>query len=453
MNRQLERFILSAYGKKKSGESTLEMPTKTLAITCVSAFVLAFVSATIFLKILESSAAKSLSQKSISVNVVKGSKSHDEIKLEQLKKLLPPDIKRKIQSGFDSLNAYEGLLVKDTITYQQFLNYLLGLSSKGIEIDSAKLTHYITGEIEIDRELVLFYPNYLYHPTPDILESIGLSKPNLETSPKGELNEVVRYGVVANLINKFRQQLGNNYSSSRRLMQALGADIQFITFWFAIWALLLIGLRFFWCLIQKNIIVEGKLQNDERKILIQVNGKDQTETASIWIFDNLDNPSESILSDYRVKYGSGLLAARIVDEAIELKHEQRIPENIYQYVNDKIDLLESGVQKGEYEIINYLMFAIPNLGFIGTIIGIVLSMANVSGIIESSAQLDQLAAFDRVGGALGLAFDTTAVSLLWVLVLSLLLAFVKKMEADMFEALRAKTIVALKYYWGANDKL
>lgn len=453
MNRQLERFILSAYGKKKSGESTLEMPIKTLAITCISAFVLAFVSATIFLKILESSAAKSLSQKTIPVNVVKGVKSQNEIKLEQLKKLLPPDIKRKIQSGLDSLDNYKDLLVKDTITYQQFSKYLLGLSSKGIQIDSAKLTHYITGEIEIDRELVLFYPNYLYHPTPDILESIGLSKPNLETPSKGELNDVVQYGVVANLINKFRQKLGNNYSSSRRLMQALGADIQFITFWFAIWALTLIALRFFWCLVQKNMIETGKLKNDLKKISIEIDGKHQTDNASVWRFDSHDNPSDSILSDYRNKYGSGLLPVRIIDEAIELKHENHIPENIYHYTNEKIDLLESGVQKGEYEIINYLMFAIPNLGFIGTIIGIVLSMANVSGIIESSAKLDQLAAFDRVGGALGLAFDTTAVSLLWVLVLSFILAFVKKMEADMFESLRAKTIIALKYYWDVTDKL
>ncbi len=448
MNKQLEHLILWAYGKKKNGESTLEIPMKTLAITCAIAFIFAFISAYFFLTALEKSSRNSLSNSSIQVNIVKGNKDSETIKLERLKKLLPPDIKRKVQSSTFDLNDFEILLADSSITFHKFTNYLSSLSSDGIHIDTSQLSRLIIGEIEIERELLLFfYPNYVYYPTPDVLETIGLAKPNLETSAREELKEVVRYGIVANLINKFRQSLGNNYSAPRRLMQALGASIQFITYWFSIWALTLITLRFCWSLVQKNIIETGKLRNDNRQISIVQNGNSRNVNVTVWLFDNNENSANSILSDYRNKYGSSLLPVRIIDEAIELKHENHIPENIYQFTHDKIDLLESSVQKGEYEIINYLMFAIPNLGFIGTIIGIVLSMANVSGIIESSAQLDQLAAFDRVGGALGLAFDTTAVSLLWVLILSLILAFVKKMEADMFELLRAKTIVSLKHYW------
>lgn len=440
MHKQLEKIVLAAYGKKKHGESTLEIPMKTLAITCVCGLLFAFLISYTFLNYLEGNSKRLLMSNHVPNNVIKGNKDETDIKFERLKKLLTPDIKRKVQDKM-FLSEFEELVKNDSISYENFETYLKSLKSFGIEVKTDDLKDYITGKIIIDRELILIYPKFEYTSTPDILEKIGLPKPNLENITNQGLADPLRYCVAANLINKFRRQLSSDYSAPSRLMQALGADIQFITFWFAIWTLMLVGLRFFWCLVQRNVIDTGKLKNDSRPIA----------DANVWLFDNLSNPSDSILSEYRNKYGNGLLPVRIIDEAIELKHENHIPDNIYQFTNDKIDLLESGVQKGEYEIINYLMFAIPNLGFIGTIIGIVLSMASVSGIIESSAQLDQLASFDKVGGALGYAFDTTAVSLFWVLILSLILAFLKKMEADMFESLRAKTIIALKHYWANNS--
>lgn len=450
MNKQLERFVLAAYGKKKHGESTLEIPMRTLAITCACALVIAFIISYSFLNYLEVKSEKKLMTKvKVSNNVIKRGGEND-IVTSKLKKLLTPDIKKKIQDN-SFVEEYKQLLIADSISFNDLEKYLFSLKDPDIKINVDALKKYVTGTIVIDRELILLYPKFIFTSTPAIMENIGLPKPNLE-DPKNkiELKEVVRYGVVANLVNRFRRELSLDYSSPSRLMQALGADIQFITFWFALWSLTLIGLRFFWCLVQRNIIETGKLKNDTRQTTIEVNGKPQIINASVWLFDSYSNPSDSILSDYRNKYGSGLLPVRIIDEAIELKHENHVPDNIYAFANDKIDLLESGVQKGEYEIINYLMFAIPNLGFIGTIIGIVLSMASVSGIIESSAQLDQLASFDKVGGTLGYAFDTTAVSLFWVLILSLILAFLKKLEADMFESLRARTIIELKQFWGAS---
>ena len=217
------------------------------------------------------------------------------------------------------------------------------------------------------------------------------------------------------------------------MMQAFSGGIQFITVVLAIWGMLLIGLRWLWCSVQLRIVRDGQLLS-------------VPEQEPIWAHVGSVSTSGSTLDHYRKRYGSAFVAVRLLDEAVELKAEAREPE-VIGFVNDRIDLMETGVQKGEYLLIDYISYAVPNLGFIGTILGIILSMTSVVGILESSGVLDMVEAFEKVGGALGLAFDTTFVSLVGVLILSFLLARLQKREAEMFEALREKALRHLKYFW------
>ena len=93
------------------------------------------------------------------------------------------------------------------------------------------------------------------------------------------------------------------------------------------------------------------------------------------------------------------------------------------------------VDEGEYEIINYLLWAVPTFGFLGTIFGIIGAMENAPEIVRAIGPIEQYAAIKKVGGYLGTAFDTTFVALMWVVPLSFLLARVRKSEADLFERL------------------
>ena len=102
-------------------------------------------------------------------------------------------------------------------------------------------------------------------------------------------------------------------------------------------------------------------------------------------------------------------------------------------------------QKSEegYLIPRYIGWAIPILGFVGTVLGISLASAGIQRIIGSSEGLGALS--DSIGEAiapLGIAFDTTLIALSLSLVLTLLQTLLHRWEearyAEMAHALRVK---------------
>jgi biopolymer transport protein ExbB/TolQ len=79
-----------------------------------------------------------------------------------------------------------------------------------------------------------------------------------------------------------------------------------------------------------------------------------------------------------------------------------------------------------------LIWAIPLLGFIGTVIGIGDAVSNFSGLLAQSGEIDQIK--DSIGlvtGGLGVAFDTTLLSLLLSVLLMLPLTYLEKSELNL----------------------
>lgn len=88
--------------------------------------------------------------------------------------------------------------------------------------------------------------------------------------------------------------------------------------------------------------------------------------------------------------------------------------------------------ESSYTIMNVFLWAIPILGFIGTVMGISASVGSFSGAMEAAQEIDKLkGALGEVTGGLGVAFDTTLVALVMSVILIFPIKAMQKAEEDL----------------------
>jgi biopolymer transport protein ExbB/TolQ len=94
--------------------------------------------------------------------------------------------------------------------------------------------------------------------------------------------------------------------------------------------------------------------------------------------------------------------------------------------------IDAGKISGSYTLVKVFLWAIPIMGFIGTVLGISTAIAGLaggmSGTVEMTALMDQLT---TVTVGLGVAFDTTLVALCMSIVLSFPVNALQKAEEDL----------------------
>lgn len=91
-----------------------------------------------------------------------------------------------------------------------------------------------------------------------------------------------------------------------------------------------------------------------------------------------------------------------------------------------------------YSLLKVFLWAIPILGFIGTVMGISASVGGFAGTLESAADMEVLKqSLNNVTSGLALAFDTTLVALCMSIVLSFPLNAMQKMEEDLLSTVDA----------------
>ena len=85
-----------------------------------------------------------------------------------------------------------------------------------------------------------------------------------------------------------------------------------------------------------------------------------------------------------------------------------------------------------YALPRILVWAIPLLGFIGTVIGISSAVSGFTGFLENTAEIDQIKeGIGSVTSGLAVAFDTTLLALLLSVVVMIPLVLVEKMESQL----------------------
>ncbi len=95
---------------------------------------------------------------------------------------------------------------------------------------------------------------------------------------------------------------------------------------------------------------------------------------------------------------------------------------------------DEAISESSYVIISGFLWAIPILGFIGTVLGLSIAIGEFGSVMGAAGQADALLpALKQVTSGLGLAFDTTLEALVAALVIQLLITFLRKSEQEFLD--------------------
>ena len=95
---------------------------------------------------------------------------------------------------------------------------------------------------------------------------------------------------------------------------------------------------------------------------------------------------------------------------------------------------DEAISESSYVLLNGFLWAIPILGFIGTVLGLSIAIGEFGSVMAASASADALLpALKNVTGGLGVAFDTTLEALVAALMIQMLVTFVRKSEQEFLD--------------------
>jgi biopolymer transport protein ExbB/TolQ len=187
-----------------------------------------------------------------------------------------------------------------------------------------------------------------------------------------------------------------------RAMILLGGDftnggyIQFLTFVAFFWGLIEVQYFLFWTSFERKYLSVELLPGEEHAIL----GEVEVNKIRLQVSDYLrKKKQESALGSY--------FLLEIIKKACTKFRSDNSSESAFMIVESQSRINREKTESSQSGI-RYLLWAIPSIGFVGTILGISQSLS-----IAGSGDID------RITAALGVAFDTT----LLALVLSLILMY------------------------------
>jgi biopolymer transport protein ExbB/TolQ len=95
---------------------------------------------------------------------------------------------------------------------------------------------------------------------------------------------------------------------------------------------------------------------------------------------------------------------------------------------------DEAVSESSYVLLNGFVWAIPILGFIGTVLGLSVAIGEFGSVMSAAEGGDQLLpALKNVTGGLGVAFDTTLEALVAALVIQMMVTFLRKSEQEFLD--------------------
>lgn len=106
-------------------------------------------------------------------------------------------------------------------------------------------------------------------------------------------------------------------------------------------------------------------------------------------------------------------------------------------VGDVDDILRSQASQDEsametsYSLVQGFVWAIPVLGFIGTVLGLSTAIGGFSSVLKTTDDVTQISdSLQGVTGGLATAFDTTLIALIAALIIQLIMVVLKKAEEE-----------------------
>lgn len=149
-------------------------------------------------------------------------------------------------------------------------------------------------------------------------------------------------------------------------------------------------------------------------------GTSTVESVLHQIYAMIDDPARFVLSN------------RIVIALSNLKNLGRVSDvdDIFRSQGD----MDESQMESSYTILNGFIWAIPVLGFIGTVLGLSDAITSFGTVLQGEGGINEIKSSLRmVTGGLSTAFETTLVALVAALILQLLMTFLKKKEQDFLD--------------------
>jgi biopolymer transport protein ExbB/TolQ len=192
---------------------------------------------------------------------------------------------------------------------------------------------------------------------------------------------------------------------------------QYATCLLTAWSLAMLLLKWFKLRLQRRALAFIVVPTDHDFVLSSANVDQVTRR----IYATVDDPKQFVLFN------------RIMIALSNLRNLGR--------VTDVDDILRSQADSDEssmystYSMLEGFVWAIPVLGFIGTVLGLSEAIGGFSKVIAQASDIGQLAdALRGVTAGLSKAFETTLVALVAALIIQLLLTYLRKSEEDFLDA-------------------
>lgn len=192
---------------------------------------------------------------------------------------------------------------------------------------------------------------------------------------------------------------------------------QYATCFLTAWSLAILTLKWFKLRLQRRALEFQVVPSDYDFVLSSSN----VDQATGRIYATVDDPKQFLLFN------------RIMIALANLRNLGR--------VSDVGDILRAQAESDEssmyssYSMVEGFVWAIPVLGFIGTVLGLSEAIGGFSTVIAQASDISQLAdALKGVTAGLSKAFETTLVALVAALAVQLLLTYLKKSEEDFLDA-------------------
>jgi biopolymer transport protein ExbB/TolQ len=127
-----------------------------------------------------------------------------------------------------------------------------------------------------------------------------------------------------------------------------------------------------------------------------------------------------------------LLIHRISLGLSNLKNMGRVGD-VAEIFKTQADYDEASVETS-YLLVSVFVWAIPVLGFIGTVLGLSSAIGNFGGVLQSSKEIESIKDnLQSVTGGLATAFETTLIGLVAALLVQLLVVWCKQSELEFLD--------------------
>lgn len=195
-----------------------------------------------------------------------------------------------------------------------------------------------------------------------------------------------------------------------------GATPYFIIL-FSSWSLSILAIKFLKLRLQRKALSFEIVPTDPDFVLSPDSAADVIET----IYDTTDEPRHFFLfSRLLIALGNLKNLGRIADVEEMLRSQAEH---------------EEAVMETSYVLLRGFVWAIPVLGFIGTVIGLSQAVGGFGQVLGAATEITEISSsLKSVTAGLATAFETTLEALIAALVIQLLLTFLRKSEQEFLEA-------------------